>query len=157
MGMDQGTLGFLQQGVDLAGDVMSLVNQPDDGSSEVAAIADEKGLLMEADAKADAREAQRQAKKEAARLRGDREALRGKANADWGGANLAMSGSRKLVKDANSIKDLQDEQDVLFEGQADADAILRTGRNNANMLRINGGATPRRSTLSLGSSIYSRS
>jgi hypothetical protein len=58
------------------------------------------------------------------------------------------------VRDARSIKDMQEEEDVLFEGQQSADSILRQARSRANMLRINSGSSPERSTLSLGSSIY---
>ena len=116
-------------------------------------VSAEAGLL-ENDAKADAREAQRRAGKEARRVRAENERDRSGERTDWGGSNLAMSGSKAVVRDARSIQDMQEEDDVLFEGRQASDAILRQARNRANMLRINNGSSPSRSILSLGASVY---
>lgn len=156
MGIDQQTAGILQQGVDLAGDIMGLANRPMDGSSAMAWEADARARLAETDAKGDALDVQRKTKKEARAIRAEGERMRSKRNASWGGSNLAMSGSRKLVADGSRIKDRQAEDDMLFEGQMDANRILNEGRHRGNLFRINGEGAPERSTLSLGSKIYSR-
>ena len=65
-----------------------------------------------------------------------------------------MSGSKAVIRDAKNVKDMQEEDDVLYQGKQNAEAILRQARNRANMLRINSGSSPERSILSLGSSVY---
>lgn len=153
MGIDQGTVGMLQQGVNMVGDI---VNPTGGNASVYAGEADQRGLLSEAETKGDALDARRMAQKEARAQRDLRENIRSKRTMEWGGSNLAMSGSKQLVKQGQRTKDIQAEEDILFEGQMKADSILAAGRNKANLLRINGGDAPKRSTLSLGSKIYSR-
>lgn len=156
MGMDKNTTGMLQQGVDLVGDIMSFTSGTGDGSSAYANEAHQRGLLSETEAKGEAQDIQRTAKKDANQLRSLRENVRSKRTTNWGGSNLAMSGSKKLVRDGHRTKDNQAEDDVLFEGQMEADKVMQNSRHKANLLRINSGAAPVRSTLSLGSSIYTR-
>lgn len=139
----------INQGFGMFQDIQKQLAPPE-GSGR----AQDEARLLETDARGEALEAQRQAKKEARRVRDARERERSGERATWGGSNLAMSGSKALVRDAQSTKDMQEEEDVLFEGQRNADAILNNARNRANMLRINGGASPNRSTLSMGSKIY---
>lgn len=146
----QQALSIIDQGVGLFQDIHQMSSSRDSAASRGNAEAD----LLETDAKANAYESQRQAKKEASKLRNDRERKRARQQADWGGANLSMSGSKALIRDANTIQDLQDEDDVLFEGQRESNAILRQARNRANALRINSGASANRSILSMGSKIY---
>lgn len=145
-----------QQALTLINDGLGLVEdfQKMTSTSSGSGGAEAQARLIETDARGDAMEAQRKAKKDAERLRDEREANRSRETANWGGANLQMSGSKKLVRDASVLQDKQDEDDVLYEGQRDANAILRQGRNRANMLRINNGGSPNRSTLSMGSKIY---
>jgi len=145
----QQALTFINDGLGLIEDFQQMT-----GSRSGSGSAEAQARLAETDARGNALEAQRKAKKDAERLRDEREASRSQNTANWGGANLQMTGSKKLISDANTLKDMQDEEDVLFEGQRDADAILRQGRNRGNILRINGGGSPDRSTLSLGSKIY---
>lgn len=155
MGMDQATVGVLQQGIGLVGDFMNLANSgTENGSSAYANEANEQGRMVEIDARGNALNAQSQAKKDASTVRSTQEGLRAKRSAEWGRSNLAMSGSKQLVEESNRTKDLQAEDDTLFQGQTEADEIMNEGRHKANMLRINGGSTPVRSTLSLGSIIY---
>ena len=140
------TIQTINQGMGMIEEFSDRMKQDRSGSVEAG--------LLETDARADAREAQRRAAKEARRVRAENERERSGERAHWGGSNLAMSGSKAIVRDAKNIKDMQEEEDVLFEGQQSADAILRQARNRANMLRINSGSSPERSILSLGSSIY---
>jgi len=154
MGMDQGTVGALQKGIGLVGDFMSLANGADDGWSADTGETDEKGRMLEIDAKGDALDVQRRAGKDAKILRSAQEGGRAKRNTGWGASNLAMSGSKELIREAGRAKDAQAEEDVLFDGQVEADGILREGRRKANLFRINGGVSPVRSTLLLGSKIY---
>ena len=113
-----------------------------------------RSRMLEIDARGNALDIQRQTERDAKNVRSTQEGARAKRNTGWGKSNLAMSGSKKLVKESSRIKDHQTEEDILFEGQMDADEMLSEGRHKANMLRISGGATPVRSTLSLGSRIY---
>ncbi|BDQ34059.1 hypothetical protein [Pseudodesulfovibrio portus] len=140
------TIQAINQGMGMIEEFSGRMKRDRSGAAEAA--------LLETDARADAREAQRRAAKEASRVRAENERERSGERADWGGSNLAMSGSKAIVRDARSIKDMQEEEDVLFEGRQSADSILRQARGRANMLRINSGSSPERSTLSLGSSIY---
>ena len=118
--------------------------------------ADGRAGLIETDAKGEARELKRRAAQEAAGLREDRARERGANNARWGGSGLAMSGSKALIRDADRLRDRQDEEDALFEGEMAAKARLRTARDRADSLRGSGGVPPVRSILSLGSKIYGR-
>ncbi|WP_338668555.1 hypothetical protein [Pseudodesulfovibrio methanolicus] len=118
--------------------------------------ADTRAGLIETDAAGAAHETRRRAEKDAGELREDRERSRSRETARWGGSNLAMSGSKALIRDADRLKDRQAEEDVLFEGEMNARSGLRSARNQANMLRIGEKASPARSILSLGSKIYGR-
>ena len=153
MGMDQNALGVMQQGVDLFGQIQGVMNgQPK--TPDYAKQADEQGRLMELNAGDDALDVRRKAKRSAAGLRDERERARSRSTASWGGGNLAMSGSKRLVRDGQRTKDLQDEEDVLFEGEAQAQSALNDGRRRANLFRIQNNADPVRSTLSMGSKIF---
>jgi hypothetical protein len=146
---------MLQQGQSLFNDVKDYLG---DRQADKAAAdnAEGRAALIETDAAGAAHDQRRRAAKDAAELREERERSRSRGNAGWGGSGLAMSGSKALIRDANRLKDRQDEEDVLFEGEMNAKSGLRSARNQANMLRINEGASPVRSTLSLGSKIYGR-
>ncbi|WP_316899227.1 hypothetical protein [Pseudodesulfovibrio indicus] len=144
---------LLQEGLTLFEDASNTFNRISGGSS---GNAEAQARLLETDAGADAQDIRRRSVKDAAALREDREKDRAARNTRWGGSNLAMSGSKRLVRDAGRIKDRQDEEDTLFEGEMNARSALRDARTRANLLRINGGGSGNRSTLSLGSSIYGR-
>jgi len=118
--------------------------------------ADARAGLIETDAAGTAHDTRRRAETDAAVLREDRERARSKENTRWAGSNLAMSGSKALIRDADRLKDRQAEEDVLFEGEMNARSGLRSARNQANMLRIGEKTSPARSILSLGSKIYGR-
>lgn len=148
-------MAMMQEGLNLFEDMSNTFNRVSGGGS-ASAEAEAQARLLETDARADAHDIRRRAVKDAAELREEREKGRAARNTRWGGSNLAMSGSKLLVRDAGRIKDLHDEGDALFEGEQAAQAALREGRARANMLRINGGGSGDRSTLSLGSSIYGR-
>lgn len=143
-------LNMVQDGLGLVQDFQKMVGKPSSGNNST----EEQAKLMEVDAKRKAWETERHAAGDAEDLRSERERGRSRRAAGWGGSNIAMSGSKALVRDADRIKDRQDEEDVLFEGAADADSALQNGRNSANMLRINSGVSPNRSILSMGSKIY---
>lgn len=143
-------LGMFQDGLNMFQDIQKKVG----GMSSQNDSEEDRARLIETDAKGRATEAQRQARKDAGELREERERLRSRRSTIGGGSNLAMSGSRKLVRDADRISDMQDEEDALFEGQSRSDSILRDGRNRANMLRINSGGSSERSILTMGSKIY---
>lgn len=142
----QQALQAIDQGVDLFKDIREMTSSQ---SSD-----NEQARLLETDAKADAREAQRDAVKEARQTHSENEHTRSAEQAAWGASNLKLSGSKSLIRDAKSIQDKQEEDDILYEGQRNADSILRQARNRANLLRINSGSSANRSTLSMGSSIY---
>lgn len=144
----------LQQGVSLFNDVTDFLGARTAGQSP--ANAEERARLIETDAEGEARDIRRRAEQDAARLREDQEHARAGNNAEWGGSGLAMSGSKALIRDADRLKGRQDEEDILFDGEKDARSRLRSANNRANMLRIGGDASPRRSILSLGSKIYGR-
>lgn len=136
------------QGLDMFKEIGGQVSG---GESDTA---EDQARLLETDAKSDAYDAQRRARQEESRVRAKNEKTRSAANAEWGTSNLAMSGSKAVVRNARSVQDKQEEDDILYEGQRTADDILRQARNRANLLRINAGSSANRSTLSLGSSIY---
>jgi hypothetical protein len=152
---NNGSVQMFQQGLDLFNDVKnSLGGQRKESRNEAGVKG--RAALLETDASGEAHDIRRQAEQDAERLRDERERSRSMGRARWGGSNLAMSGSKALIRDANRLKDRQDEEDVLFEGELKADSRRRAARNQANMLRIDNGVSPVRSTLSLGSRIYGR-
>nr|WP_321513430.1 hypothetical protein [uncultured Pseudodesulfovibrio sp.] len=141
---------MVQEGLGLVRDFQHMTSNSSSGDE----ANEETAKLRETEAKRKSWETRRHAENTAEDLRSARERGRSRRSAGWGGSNLAMSGSKELVQDADRIKDRQDEEDVLFEGAVDADSVLQDGRNNANMLRINSGGSPKRSILSMGSKIY---
>jgi len=143
-------LNMVQDGLGLVQDFQKKMGNSSSGDNS----SEEQARLREVEAKRKAWETQRHAAGEAEDLRSERERGRSRRTAGWGGSNLSMSGSKQLVRDADRMKDRQDEEDVLFEGAADANSILQDDRNSANMLRINSGGAPKRSILSMGSKIY---
>ncbi|MGE4422553.1 MAG: hypothetical protein AB7D39_09665 [Pseudodesulfovibrio sp.] len=145
----------LQQGMNLFGKVKDELGDQIT-RKEAASNARDRAALIETDAAGAAHDTRRRAVQDAAGLREDRERSRSMGAARWGGSGLAMSGSKALIRDADRLKDRQAEEDVLFEGEMNAGAGLRSARNSANMLRIGEDASPARSTLSMGSKIYGR-
>ncbi|MBG0791512.1 MAG: hypothetical protein H0S80_13550 [Desulfovibrionaceae bacterium] len=144
----QQALQAFSQGVEMFKEIKEKTGS---GQSDTA---ETQARLLETDARSDAWEAQRKAAAAARENRDQNERERSRERADWGGSNLRMSGSKAVIRDARTLQDMQEEDDVLYEGRRNADAILRQARDRANMLRINGGSAPNRSTLSMGSSIY---
>ena len=146
----------LQQGLDLFKDVTDFLGER---SSEKSGESEAKSraALIETDAAGEAGDVRRQARRDADEIRESGEKVRGAAGSRWGGSNLAMSGSKALIRDAGRLKDRQEEEDALFEGEMNARSRLRAGNNQANMLRIANGGSSSRSILSQGSKIYGRS
>lgn len=153
MGMDAQTVGSLQQGVDLIGD---LVNMTDDIDTDnpYAAEAEAKARLAEQDASESARDRQRAARRAAADHRETAEHERAGKHANWGKSNLAMSGSKQLIDRSDRLEDRQEEDDILFSGDQDARSTLNRGRHQSNMLRINNDVSRDGTTLSMGSKLY---
>ncbi|NDV18233.1 hypothetical protein GO013_02215 [Pseudodesulfovibrio sp. JC047] len=143
------TLNMVQNGLNTFQDVTRMMDTSASNNPN-----EEFAKLKETEAKRQAWETRQQGKKEAQVLRRNRESTRSRHTANWGGANLAMSGSKKLLQDANRLQDRQDEDDLLFQGENNAMSILQDGRHGANMTRIQNGDSPKRSMLSMGSKIY---
>lgn len=155
MGMDQQTIGNMQQGFTMINDFVGLNSGLGGYSTNPAdAINEEQAKTRELDAKGEAARQQRHAELQAGETRDVLEQGRAKANTNWGQSGLAMSGSKALMRDAQRTQDRQAEDDVLFEGEMANRETLNKGKRSANMLRINAGLSPSKSTLSLGSSIY---
>ncbi|MEZ7198300.1 hypothetical protein [Pseudodesulfovibrio karagichevae] len=154
MGNDASTQ-TLEQGMDLFSNVTDFLGGRI-GGNKAASTAGDRAALLETDAAGDAHDLKRRSERDAAKFRGERERTRARGNAGWGGSGLDMSGSKALIRDADRLKDLQAEEDVLFDGERNAESRLRTARSQGNLLRIDEGLAPVRSTLSLGSKIYGR-
>jgi len=145
----------LQQGLDLFKDVTDFLGDrtaEKSGNSE----AENRAALIETDAAGEAQDLRRRAEQDADEIRETREQARGAAGARWGGSNLAMSGSKALIRDAKRLQDRQEEEDALFEGEMNARSRLHAANKQANMMRIADGGSPSRSILSQGSKIYGR-
>ena len=153
MGMDEQSGSLLEKGVEMAQGFMER-GAGNDARAEGARLAESRAGLAEQDAAADTSLARQRAKGDAADFRDRAERERAGTQAAWGASNLAMSGSKKLVRDGAKRRDRQAEEDLLFEGDQEARRLMNQGRNRANMLRIDGGGRATRSTLALGSKLY---
>jgi hypothetical protein len=151
--MDAQTMGTLQQGIDLVGDFVSLANEPGN-DNPYGPEAEAGARLAEQDAREEAWDRKQAARDEAADYRESAEKDRSGRRAEWGRSNLALSGSRQLVDRADRLKDRQEEDDILFQGDQDVRSALDRGRRRADMLRINNNADRTGTTLSLGSKLY---
>lgn len=116
---------------------------------------EDQAALMETEALGQARQEERETRERARSIREDREQNRAQHNTRWGQSGVAMSGSRQLVQDARKTADREKEEDMRFAGSQQEKDIISKGRLRANMHRIKHGGSARRSTLSLGSNIYS--
>ena len=158
MGMDQQSIGNIQQGLNLAGDVMNMFNAPssplDETSDDYTTAAEERAKMTELNARERALAEKRRAKNTAESVHSSQEMERSKRNANWGRSGVTMSGSKELVRESRETKDQQAEDDALFEGEMNARQIMDKGQRDANLFRINNGVTPGQSTLSLGSTLY---
>ncbi len=155
MGMDQQTAASLQKGVGLANDFMDLVNgSADSGQPDYSAQAEANAMLVKQDTAESAYDQKQAAKKEAAIYRETAEQKRAGSHTNWGKSNLAMSGSKQLIRQSERLKDTQAEDDLLFQGDQQVQSTLNQGRHKGNLLRINGEATANNTTLSLGSKLY---
>jgi hypothetical protein len=144
MGIDQKAsqqdYGLFQQGTDLAGSVLNLLTTPGGDSG----LAEEAARLRELDARKQAADTLRHTDREADRLREELERERAAKNTAWGASGLTMSGSKKLLREA----------DIRAWGEREAADTLDQARAGANLTRINGAARPASTILSLGSRIY---
>lgn len=154
MGINNESISSIQSGLTLIEGFMNASGQGTGSVADHSATAEEQARMVELDAKAQSSAQQTAAGKEADSARTILEKNRANDNTAWGQSNLAMSGSKALVKEAVHQQDLDTEEDLRFEGEAAARETLDTGVRQANLLRISQGVTPDRSTLSLGSRIY---
>lgn len=155
MGMNNQNPQLVEQGFNLFEDVLGYaLPEENNRGTDYANDFEERAMMMELDAEGRAAAQERDASREARDTREFLEKERAKSNATWGQSGLAMSGSKELVRDAQHHNDLQDEKDVIFQGQQEARATRDKGMREANTYRINQGIAPNRSTLSMGSSIY---
>ena len=153
MGMNESFMGDMEKGLGMFQRIQSSLGGGPE-KPNYAKQADEQARMMEIDARDDALDILRKAERTASIVRDDRERNRANSAARWGGSNIAMSGSAQLVRDSQRIKDRQEEEDVLFEGEAQAMSSFRKKRRQADLFRIQNDASPRRTTLSMGSKIY---
>ncbi|MDD3311302.1 hypothetical protein [Pseudodesulfovibrio sp.] len=153
MGMDQQGAAALKQGLNLTRDFMDMVNDGS-GGSDGSDLAEAQAGLTEQDALGEAAARRRQAQEAAADYRDKAEHRRAANHASWGASGLAMSGSKRIINQSERLKDGQEEDDILFRGDREAQGALNQGRNRANLTRIGNGASANRSTLSLGSKLY---
>ncbi|QGY39720.1 hypothetical protein GM415_06175 [Pseudodesulfovibrio cashew] len=156
MGMNEQATTQFEQGLGMVNDMYSrlAITVPQTTEDPMDSVHEEQARLRELDAQSAAAEQRKQARQQAAATHETNEHSRARANAAWGQSGLAMSGSSALVRDSQQLHDRQLEEDLLFEGEAEARQTLNQGRHEANLSRISQGLKPNRSTLSLGSSIY---
>lgn len=157
MGFDKNDSQGLNQGIGLMGDLFDFFGEPEretviDTSQEREEIA----RMMELDARQSAMAADNRNKETADRVHDEKEQARARRNARWGQSNIAMSGSRSLVRESRDLADRHEEDDVRAEGEQNVDEILTSGKRDANRYRISRGLTPTRTILTLGSSIYDK-
>ncbi|WP_419785983.1 hypothetical protein [Pseudodesulfovibrio sp.] len=153
MGMDSGGAAALQQGLDMTKDFLEKTRQRNTESDQKN-LAEAHAALSEQGAMGEAYAQQREAKKAAADYREQAEKKRASAHANWGSSGLAMSGSKQFIRQSGRMQDQQVEDDILFQGDRDAQSTLKQARSRANLTRINNGASANRSTLALGSKLY---
>ncbi|WP_285906756.1 hypothetical protein [Pseudodesulfovibrio pelocollis] len=147
------SVGLFRQGSNLAGSMYQLLTGTG-ATPGRAGEAEEAAHLQELEASARAHDILGRTDSDADALRAGREAERASKNAAWGASNLAMSGSKALLRESARIRDGQDEEDIRAEGAEAARDALNQGRATGNMTRINGSANPLGSILSQGSKIY---
>lgn len=155
MGMNNQNPKIVEQGFSLFEDVLGYaLPEEEETTIDYSGDYEERALMMELDAEGRAAAQERTANRQASGAHEEREQERSKRNATWGQSGLVMDGSKELVRDALHHDDLQDEEDIRFEGELQARATRDKGMREANAYRINQGIAPNRSTLSMGSSIY---
>lgn len=155
MGFDQQNTQDWTQGMDMFGDLFDFLG-PSEGEQGVDTSGEfeEMARMTELDARQAAMDADSRSKMTASQLHDEKERGRSKRNAEWGQSNIAMSGSKELVRESTELSDKHAEEDMLAEGESGVKEILSEGKRDANIYRIANGLAPSRSTLSLGSTIY---
>lgn len=153
MGITKDGNAGLAKGIALLTDVVEFA-----GLSEEERIArggeyDEKARMMELDAIDDAMLLHWENTEEARKTHEELEEGRAKARTEWGQSGLAMSGSRKMVLEGQTDRDMEAEANQAFLDDQEEQAILDEGLREANRYRINRGRRVG-TTLSLGSTIY---
>ncbi|CCH49642.1 hypothetical protein [Pseudodesulfovibrio piezophilus] len=154
MGIDQQAMDQFEQGVTMFDKLTDKFMGSSSESADPSKMAEEQAKLMELNAAGTASDQRRQARGQATQSREELEENRSRKNTKWGQSNLAMSGSKQLIRDSDKLQDRQKEEDLLFEGEHAAQKTLKQGRREANMFRINNDLKTPSSTLSLGSTIY---
>ena len=153
MGMNNNSSGAVSKGFKMFEDVLDFAaGGSEDPNVDYSGDYEENARMIELDAQQQADSAARATKEQAQKIRAEQEQGRAKKNTQWGQSNLAMSGSKELVRDSQQQQDRNMEEDELFEGEMQERAILDNGMRGANRYRISKGLSP--STLSLGSTIY---
>lgn len=153
MGITKDGNAGLAKGVAILTDVVEFA-----GLSEEERIArgdeyDEKARMLELDAIDDALLLHWENVEEARKTHEELEEGRAKAHTEWGQSGLAMSGSRKMVLEGQTDRDMETEANQAFLDDQEEQAVLDEGLREANRYRINRGRRVG-TTLSLGSTIY---
>lgn len=154
MGSNNNNSMDIKKGLKVFEDVLGTAwgKEEDDPTVDYSGDYEERALMTELDAQAQADAQSRATKKQARNIRSEQEQERSKKNTEWGQSNLVMSGSKELVRDARQQEGWEKEEDELLEGELREREILDKGKREANLYRIRQGVSP--STLSLGSTIY---
>lgn len=157
MGYQNSNAREMSRGIGLMGDLVDFVGQPERRlRGKTPEEHEEVARMMELDARKAAMEAENTNTDTADRLRSEQERNRARKRAGWGRSNIAMSGSRALVRDSRELADKEAEEDIRSDGETEVTGILNQGKRKANLYRISGGASPSRTILTLGSSIYDK-
>lgn len=147
----------IQNGFNMVGDLIGIIDSTKSGTTiDNSGANEERAKMKELDAREQAMAEKRQARNTARGMHEENEQGRSARNAEWGGSGLAMGGSAELVRDGRKLKDKQAEDDILFEGDAQARKAMDNGMRSANLFRIETGIAPAKSTLSLGSTLYNK-
>lgn len=155
MGMNKQNSADIQKGFKMLGELVNLAGSSETGTDiDYSGDFEERARMMELDAQERAYAQKLQNDKQARQTHANLESERAKNNTKWGQSGLAMGGSKELIRTARQLEDRQLEEDELFEAEMEENMTMNQGRREANLYRIERGISPRRSTLSLGSSIY---
>lgn len=155
MGSNNKNSASIQEGFKMIGNLTDMFSGKSPGT-EIDSSGDheEMAQMAEFDARERALAEEKLAEKKAEDVHVKQEQDRSKRNTEWGQSGLAMSGSKELVRESRQLKDRQDEEDELFEGDMETRETMDKGMREANLFRISRGIAPTRSTLSLGSEPY---
>ncbi len=155
MGSNNKNSANIQDGFKMIGNLTDLFSGKSPGTEiDYSGDYEEMAQMAELDARERAIAKERLAKEKAEDVHVKQEHDRSKRNTKWGQSGLTMNGSKELVQESRQLKDRQDEEDELFEGEMESRETMDKGMREVNLFRISKGIAPTRSTLSLGSELY---